>query len=140
MPWSTVLPLLLGLTGVAALTLGRRRVGGPSRFAIGARLRPAQRITGPARFRPLPGGRIIGPGRFRPLGSNLLGTFGRGTSAEYPAPYRFADARELAAILLRAASETSPKLSPFFKHLVVTQRATKRTYPTGARRTRRSWL
>ena len=52
--------------------------------------------------------------------------FGSGTAEDYPAPYRFQDARELAAILLRAASETAPAFQPSFVLYVETQRAIDR--------------
>ncbi len=47
-------------------------------------------------------------------GGALVNTFGIGTAEEYPAPYRFQDAQAMAVIVLPAASETSPKLKPFF--------------------------
>ncbi len=47
----------------------------------------------------------------------LVELFGVPTDEEYPAPYRFEDAWELAHIVINAGKETAPKFEPAYKEL-----------------------
>lgn len=114
--WASLLPLLLGLGGASALAVGvelRRQSKTASLPAISAAL--SQRARNATQPRP----RLTGPNRFRPFdASGVVRLFGMPTADDYPAPYRYQDARAIADIVLSAASETSPKLAPYFAHLV----------------------
>lgn len=105
-----VLLLLLASVGIAAVAGGKRKR---------SKLDMAQ-SEGPEKLRPR---RVKLKGvRYLPQ-NELLQMFGENTEQEYPAPYRYQDARLIGQVLLDAASMTSPKLAPYFAELVRRWRA-----------------
>ncbi len=140
----TALPLLLLAGGGAAglVELRRQRaVQLPPPEPPPRTIRPGMRqLLRPLRFPGHITKPLLPPKRQRPrlggmFAGSPLGTFGLNTADEYPAPYRYADALEIARITLNAAAETSPINKPLLYLLQARYRAIKASHVPNWRKT-----